>query len=394
MESGFAIRPQYGPIFLWLLLLGISSLAGAYLGGFYIFLRMFIFLLLPASLLHLKIIYSGLRLSQDFSSDHPNKGEAVDYQFTIMNESPLPALPIQLRFAVGQQGIPDLNSRCSLGPQGKFMFKHQIICPYRGVYNAGASQVLLHDLFGFVQVDFAVWIRTFYVYPRIIPLHISLNRISSTNRSSDLNSGIQHDPSLTRSIAEYQPGSDIRHISWKKTAQYGKPMIREFDVSSARGLSIFIDTRPTGENGDSDPLIEDLSLEAALSLARRCVDQGIPADCFLEGMPVFRLHSTYDLKLFRERSISMFFRAQSLRLDRIPSQSAGIIMISHRIDSPVLSQLQQRPGKPPVRLISNLGGSSEERIRAVRNLQRRERLEQQMAIISSIDELEKETSEW
>ncbi|MFW6362583.1 MAG: DUF58 domain-containing protein [Spirochaeta sp.] len=400
MSSTGPLKIHIGPLLLWSFSIALLHLGGIYLGGMFAFLR-FIVLLFPLfSIVYMAVVYSGLRLNQQFSTEHPQKFETVEYQFILGNESRLPSYPLQLSFAVGGHTLEHLHSRCSIEAHSQFTFMHTVTCPYRGVYTVGSSEIRLVDILGILSLYLPVWYRTFYVYPRILPLTAALLQVSSAARAAHIPEGAVADLTLVRSITEFRTGAEMRHIAWKKFAQHGIPMIREYDSSSSQGLNIVIDTRGSRKPGSADQYtadteIEDVSLESALSLAGRCVELGIPTMLHADGMPSVGIYSQRDLDTVRERSIGLFFHSVRSPLEMPDYQAGAVILISHILDRETLYALEhRRTGGADIRLIANICKIEYAHAKALTELRRREGWENRMAIVRRSEDLDSEISQW
>lgn len=390
MESRAPLSIHMGSFLLWIFAVALFHLGGVYLGGIFTFLR-FIVLLLPVlSMLYMIAVFSGLRLNQYFSTEHPQKYATVDYRFVLGNEGRLPSVPILLSFVVGGYSLAHLHTRCCVDSQSKYEFTHTVTCPYRGIYTVGTMEIRLIDPLGIVTMYVPVWHRTFYVYPRILPLTAALQRITSSARSAHIPEGIVTDVTLLRGVKEYQYGMEMRHMAWKKFAQYGYPMIREYDSSSSQGVNIVIDTRPT-----ADIEIEDVSLESALSLAGRCLELGVPTVLLADGMPSTAVQSHKDLDFFKKRSIGLFFHSMRSPMEAPDLPTGAVILISHVMDRETLRVLEpaHRRGAD-IRLIANICQVAKTQAAALKELRRREGWGNRMALIRRSENLDAEIATW
>ena len=87
MNAEAPITARAGRIGLYLLALFIVFLAGSYVVPFFFYL-FFLLLLLPLlSFSYLLLTFLRLKYYQEFSSEHPMKGESVVYRLILANET-------------------------------------------------------------------------------------------------------------------------------------------------------------------------------------------------------------------------------------------------------------------------------------------------------------------
>ena len=66
-----------------------------------------------------------------------------------------------------------------------------------------------------------------------------LQAIAVGNESVKRRRGMQEDEFFA--LRRWRPGDHYRHIHWRTTAKYGRPMIKQFDQPSNRDLAIVVD---------------------------------------------------------------------------------------------------------------------------------------------------------
>jgi uncharacterized protein (DUF58 family) len=139
--------------------------------------------------------------------------------------------------------------------------------PKRGDYPSPAYTIVTSFPFGIVEA----W-RTIQpegrilVYPRVNPLRTSAAEQTSGARYRART--VAGDGDEFFSLREYQPGDDIRRISWRLSARMGKIMVRELARQNARFVIFLLDTRrsPNEAPDFEDRFEEAVELVASLGV--------------------------------------------------------------------------------------------------------------------------------
>ena len=219
--------------------------------------------------------FAFLRFSESFSTEHPVKGEKIDYLLTVANESPVPLPRLTLSFRSstgGRTGFPDEHHY--LARNGSIDELKTISCPFRGIYEVGLDSAYVTDILGFFRFSPSVFFRTFYVYPRLV----DIGGLCFEDDACAVMQGARRGECDLREETDYadayRPGDSVRDIWWKRFFVTGTPLVRRYEHSAKRMVELFIDLRPAGENNSSGE--EDLSLEILLALQKYLISKDIP----------------------------------------------------------------------------------------------------------------------
>jgi uncharacterized protein (DUF58 family) len=398
------IRLRPGRTAVYLLALSIVYLAGVYLGGT-LLVVWYAMLLLPLfSLAQMIATRVGLRYHQEFSNDHPAKGEAVGYYLSVTNETRVPSAPITASFHMGrvERGLD--TRRFQLRAHETRNIDQSVRCPYRGVYTVGLDRLVVWDLFGWIGFTVPVFSRTFYVYPRVLSLPSALPGFETEHAvAQSPSAGVEIDYTLYRSLRPYRPEDDARHISWRKLAAVGEPLVKEYDTAAEPGVTICMDTRPTG-SGVTALATEDGVIEIVVALAKHYLDREVPVS-IVTGTDVTRIDPGDEAEFarFHSRTISLFFRSQvspALLYEYHRSEAAlsegTVIFVTHVLD-PEVFELVERSGGRSVHaaaIVDVAGLSDDERGRG--ELMKRSLRESggELILVESADELTEELAQW
>ena len=372
IKAPFQVR--FRALCLYLFVLFIVYLARSYVGSFFVFLYYFLLFFPIVSLLHLLIVQSGVRYHQEFSSEHPVKGETVSYRLLLVNESFLPAPYVQVRFKRLNPFMERIMSDFStyLAGGAEVEKRYRIQCPYRGIYTVGLAEIALEDFLRLFRVRRSVYHRTFYVYPRILYLkHFPAVIEGGSQKAFGTYQGAVPDTSLFAMLRPYRDGESLRHLDWKKFANTGSPFLKSYETTTEPGLSIYLDLRRAKHSGVEALEIEDTSVEILVALARFLLEKGIRIEIRAPGRRVYQFigdnsaqfdefyHSTTQL-MFKDsdRGLADLYRADR----RLKCNTGSALFITHLIDAGLFALIEESlSGDNEVAVVFNRRGLGEDR---------------------------------
>jgi uncharacterized protein (DUF58 family) len=319
----------------------LAFLAGMSFGGLPYFL--FWLLLLYPLLSFVYIIYGFFcfRFYEEFSHEHPAKGDTVKYKLSITNESPFLAITVGVHFQMVYpgmtEGIKDLVLTLKHG--SSFSREYAIRCPYRGIYTVGLKMFRLQDPLGWLKIHPEVWYRTFYVYPRIIQLDGFPSGIERSVRNAGFHSGFADDATLFMTLDDYRSGQPVRHMAWKKFISSGTPFLKTFEKSALPGLDVVVDLRRLKEPDQALLEKEDCTIEILVAVAKYLSDNRVPSSIIGMGdrRYQFPLGSEDLFQAFYKATISIQFSGGNspvalLRPGADFAARGSILYITHNLD--------------------------------------------------------------
>jgi uncharacterized protein (DUF58 family) len=157
---------------------------------------------------------------------------------------------------------------------GRSMFaSYKTMFANRGSFLVGDARVSTRFPFGLMEATRKqVGVKPIIVAPRLGTLSPQwdqrLRAIAVGNESVKRRRGIQEDEFYA--LRRWRPGDHFRHIHWRTTAKYGRPMIKQFDQPSNRDLAIVVDLYTPNPASSLGPEFSDsdrwaLCCETALS---------------------------------------------------------------------------------------------------------------------------------
>ncbi|MBA7695445.1 hypothetical protein ES703_104073 [subsurface metagenome] len=217
----------------------------------------------------------------------------------------------------------------------------------------GLDNLVFEDLFHLFRITRSVWYRTFYVYPRIL----YLNRFpyilkGGTQKTHGTFQGTVPDLSLFTQLKAYRSGESLRHIYWKKFASTGIPFLREYEITTEPGLTIYVDLRRGTHRGINALKIEDTSIEILVSLVKYFLDQGIRIIIRAPGRNLYSFTGNNRIQFndFYTSTFQLLFQktispAKLYRADRKSGfQSSSSLFITHLMDADLFAFIEESLG--------------------------------------------------
>jgi hypothetical protein len=229
----------------------------------------------------------ALGFHQDFSSDHPAKGQTVLYSLTVHNQLLLPLASMSCRFTYTGPGSDRIESYpLHLLPGASAKRDTSFRCAYRGIYAIGADCFSFRDALGILEFEHLVEPRIFYVYPELARLGPRVEgEAEGGGEGLPVAGGRDADPGVFDMLNPVVHGRGARRLAWKRFAATGLPSEIAESGASAYGLRVVLDLRPSLKSCSLDDRLaaEDLAVTTVFSVLLRLVERGIPADLVLGG---------------------------------------------------------------------------------------------------------------
>ena len=363
---------------MYLFALFIVYLAGSYVAPFFLYL-FFILLFLPLlSLSYLLLTFLRLKYFQDFSTEHPMKGESVVYRLILSNETVLPLHHLSVNFKsihpFMEAALPGFTTYVRAADRLEKVYT--INCPFRGIYTVGLESLASADPLHFVVLHRKVWFRTFYVYPRVLPLRrFSTGMERSQRLSHGTSTGAVPDFALFSRLRAYRSGESLHHLAWKKFASTGTPYIKVYDTSAEPGVTIYFDLRSPEASGLKALETEDVSVDVLVALVKYYLDHEVPLTVRAPGRTVYSFLGAdpSGFQRFYLSTMELLFQptispAALYLLDKQAGgyQSSSAIIISHLFDPEIFSAVEESlAAETPVALVLNRSGYAKEQRKAV-----------------------------
>ncbi|GAB4188329.1 MAG: DUF58 domain-containing protein [Roseiflexaceae bacterium] len=227
----------------WVLALGpvalLAGLATAYRWMFYLG---YVYLLLSvAAFVWVRLLGPQIVLQRRLRRAWAQVGDALEEEWSLSNQSPLPLLWLEIEDA---STLPGYSGRrvASVGARGEVRWTTEATCTRRGVYTLGPLVARMADPLGLFRYEWRDAARQqIVIYPpqvRLPPLRIPQGQRGGLARADLLQQNIT--PSVG-GLREYAPGDLLSHIHWPTVARTERLMVKEFDQERAGALWIVVD---------------------------------------------------------------------------------------------------------------------------------------------------------
>jgi uncharacterized protein (DUF58 family) len=237
-------------------------------------------LILPLLSLGLALIFKRrFTVEEALSSEYVAKGDAVQFKFTVKNNSFLPWTCIQARLETHSPGIhiDDEEKYFSVRPYKSNEVIFNISAKYRGSYKAGVSNLLVYDflgLFKFKQKHGQM--LEFTVTPRVFDIpFLPLDSVIQ-DAAADKNRRHDEDYSVIADLRKYLPTDGYKKIHWKASAKKNELISRDFQETEKNAAVLLVDNSAPSADRFANLEREDAVVEALVSAMAYCSKRGFP----------------------------------------------------------------------------------------------------------------------
>ncbi|MCB2180207.1 DUF58 domain-containing protein [bacterium] len=216
-------------------------------------------------------LWRGLNFRRELRQGFAQVGDTFSEQFNISNKSPFQALAVTV---IDHSNFPGYKSSFAwtIGRRFDRLWFRESVCPRRGLYNVGPTEIRTQDPFGVFEISiFAPFTKEILITPPIIPLHQI--KISSGNWHGD---GSTKPNFLERtvtsgSVREYVSGDSLFSIHWLTTARRDDLHVRTYDQQPSSDWWVILDMDSHVQAGKGLEATE----EYATILAASLIDRGL-----------------------------------------------------------------------------------------------------------------------
>jgi len=201
-------------------------------------------------------------------------GDLLEEQFTLVNDSPLPALWVEVNdrsdvpgYEASTVRAASRRSTCRWVARGE--------CRLRGEYRLGPWEARTGDPFGlFAVVQRSLGAERVLVYPSIARrLPFALPRGAAAGRART--SRRSWEPTVSvGGVRAYVPGDPRHHIHWPTTARRDEFHVVEFDQETGGDIWLVLDLDRDAQAGQGERSTEEMGVIVAASAAALLLDAG------------------------------------------------------------------------------------------------------------------------
>jgi uncharacterized protein (DUF58 family) len=218
-----------------------------------------------------KNLRSGLRLHREMRFGWAQVGDRLEERFTLINQSHLPALWVEIADSTNLPGYQASQVRAA-GGDSEIRWQTAGVCMHRGLYMLGPTTIKSSDPFGIYTVTIHdPSSATLMIMPPVVPLpHIQVAPGGRAGEGSIRVNAPERTVS-SASVREFQPGDSLRWIHWNTSARRDDLFVRVFEGSPAGDWWIILDLDQSVQIGHD----QDSTQEHAIILAASLADLGM-----------------------------------------------------------------------------------------------------------------------
>lgn len=201
-------------------------------------------------------------------------GDLLEERFTLVNDSPLPALWVEVS---DHSNVPGYNASTvrAVGGYQTYRWSTSGTCRLRGEYHLGGCEATTSDPFGlFAVVQRNSDVKTVLVYPPIarrLPFLLPRGAASGRARASRRS----WEPTVSvGGVRAYVPGDPRHHIHWPTTAHRDQLHAKEFDQETGGDIWLVLDLDQDVQVGRGERSTEEMGVIVAASAAALLLDAG------------------------------------------------------------------------------------------------------------------------
>lgn len=199
-----------------------------------------------------------LRFSGECDLTLAQPGETVRWKSTVENHSrlPIPFVRLELRFpnelvpAESDRWLRDhcapgiqkwhVEERLSLGGHRSRSRTLSFVPAKRGEFALGSCRLSVGDLLGFEETSLELPPVTLIVMPETAGNKCAVEAVSGFLGDLSVRRFILEDPILTTGFRDYTGREPMKDISWTRTATAGKLMVKQYDHTAERTVTILL----------------------------------------------------------------------------------------------------------------------------------------------------------
>ena len=225
------------------------------------------------------IMLRGLRVKQSVPRSIVKNEEGV-FKVRLHNVTPMPFGHVECVFFGDEHAIVTEEIQAfGLRPFKPTVLESSFYARYRGQYALGLKMVRVTDIAGLFQLK-----RVFNkqvimtVFPLVVDFDsfpLAMNLLTQAHSRFDIR---DEDYATISDIRPYLPTDSIKRVHWKLTAKRNEWLVKIFQANALNQVSVILDSLSLTIPVRERYALEDNMVEASISLARFCLDRGMPVD--------------------------------------------------------------------------------------------------------------------
>ncbi len=239
-----------------------------------------------------------LRVTLSFEDNFVTEGQKTYLIECVENDKFLPIPLLRVKFSTskyflfGKENNANVTDQYyrhnvySIIPYQKITRKYPCLCSKRGCYSINRIDLISRDLFlSGILANQMPCDSMIHVLPGTVsPLNYPKNLISAL-QSIIHQAALTEDPFELKSIRDYEPYDNIRHINWKQTARTGHLKVNTHFPTTWQNVSIYLNL-DANIVSHQEELLEE-SIRIAYSLASMLNEANVPVRFLCNGKDIF-----------------------------------------------------------------------------------------------------------
>ncbi|MCL1862822.1 MAG: DUF58 domain-containing protein [Defluviitaleaceae bacterium] len=296
--------------FVWgVILLGVGI--GAYFSGERImFLAALVLILLPtASYITMYFLLRKLRVSVAQPAS-VMKGTEAMLIVNIHNKTFLPIVGADITIVTDEYAITVSDfSVVDIAPFGNAELEIPFQIEYRGHYAFGAESVRVSDFTGLFKLRRGLGAdMTVTALPAVVDIShfpLAMNLMTQASSRYDVR---DEDYSTISDVRQYLPTDSIKRVHWKLTAKRNEWLVKNFSSNALNLVTLILDSTTLDLDPRETYALEDALVENAVSIAKFCLNKGMPVD-FLTGGQKIAAKSPTDFDVIYQNAAQLSFES-------------------------------------------------------------------------------------
>lgn len=245
--------------------------------------------------------FHGVTYRRALSQRRAFFGEEIELVLEVTNRKllPLPWLEVEDEVPEGL-AYPNARLAASYKPRRRALVhlcsprwyervrrRYRIRCTERGLHEFGPATLRAGDLFGMsIRRRDEPGTDRLIVYPRLVPLEQLGLPVHGPFGDLIAPQTLWEDPTHLAGVRPYQPGDPPRRIHWKASARLGSLQVKLLEPTTHARVALFCDMRTLAGHAwwaGYDPLLVELSVIVAASVAVWAAEQKLPVGLYVNG---------------------------------------------------------------------------------------------------------------
>jgi uncharacterized protein (DUF58 family) len=206
---------------------------------------------------------------QELEAQSSVKGAATALKIGIFNDKPFPFTLMKIRV---ETVLSDQNYALtfSLAPQSHIDFTVPVLCPYRGIYEAGMTVLEINDIFGLVKTRLDMRKLSYYrrrelkIYPRLVELP-HLAALTADAKFTGGATRLSEQGDSYSELRKYRPGDPIKRVHAAVSLRRRELFVKTYDTPLETAALIAIDTSLATDN-EPARYLADIACECAAAI--------------------------------------------------------------------------------------------------------------------------------